>query len=73
MPNPITFHDHETGLMLDVRRVVQGTARWTGKDGFEFCIGEETSMKENSRTYRIKVSDEDGFRICQYMAEHLRK
>lgn len=71
MPNPIVFHDRETGLLLDVRRVVEGTARWNGKDGFEFCIGEETSMKENSRTYRIKVSSEDGERIALYINGHL--
>lgn len=70
MPNPFVAQDDlERGLVLDIRRIVKGTANWEGRDGFEFCIGKETSLGENERTYRVKVTPQIADDIALYLTK----
>lgn len=70
MPAPyVTRKDKNTGLILDIRKVVEGTHNWEGEDCYQFCMGEENGFGENSRTYRVMVSNEVADEIAMFLTK----
>lgn len=65
MPSPLVISHIDK--VLDVRRVVEGTANHGGQDGFEFCIGKPTPIGENTREHRFKVTDMEAIEIARYI------
>ena len=70
MPAPyVTQKDKNTGLILDIRKVVQGTAGWEGEDCYQFCMGEGNGIGENNRTWRVKVSSRVADEIALFLTK----
>lgn len=70
MPAPFVAKDlNGRGLILDIRKVVNGTNGWNGKDCYEFCMGEENLLGENTRTYRVQVSNAVADEIAMFLTK----